>query len=57
MSNYTGLLTGNYYFQLNTGDGFIEATNNDIIKVPPNDYNYAHGLKRKLVDNSLKWII
>jgi hypothetical protein len=57
MSDYTGLLTGNYYFQLNTGNGFLEASNDKIIKIQANpnvgDWykTYSHGLKRETVDN------
>jgi hypothetical protein len=56
MSNYTGLLTGNYYFQLNTGNGFLEATNDKTINVsspsdPDFSYSYPHGLKRESIDN------
>jgi hypothetical protein len=55
MSDYTGLLTGNYYFQLNTGNGFLEATNDKTINVsnpdPNYSYSYPHGLKRESIDN------
>ena len=54
MSNYTGLLTGNYYFQLNTGNGFLEATNDQVLGVrTPYDscVNYPHGLKRESVND------
>jgi hypothetical protein len=57
MSNYTGLLTGNYYFQLNTGNGFLEATNDQVIDIsgsnPGDNYSrcYAHGFKRDSIDN------
>lgn len=53
MSNYTGLLTGNYYFQLNTGNGFLEATNDQIIGTRYNDYfySYPHGLKRESIND------
>jgi hypothetical protein len=53
MPNYTGLLTGNYYFQLSTGNGFLEATNNQIIalKYPDFYWDYPHGLKRESVNN------
>jgi hypothetical protein len=57
MSNYTGLLTGNYYFQLNTGNGFLEATNDQTIDIRTTDpyanYSrcYPQGFKRESVDN------
>jgi hypothetical protein len=53
MSDYTGLLTGNYYFQLNTGKGFLEATNDKTIGYTVNDlvHSYPHGLKRTSVNN------
>ena len=56
MSNYTGLLTGNYYFQLNTGNGFLEATNDKTINVGDINtcsYSYPHGLKRESIDDLL----
>ena len=49
MSNYTGLLTGDYYFQLNTGNGFLEATYDQVINVKTSydsDRDYPHGLRR-----------
>jgi hypothetical protein len=53
MSNYTGFLTGDYYFQLNTGMGFLEATVDKTIGYTVNDYDYSypHGLKREIVND------
>ena len=53
MPNYTGFLTGDYYFQLNTGKGFLEATNDKTIGYTVNDYDYSypHGLKREIVND------
>jgi len=57
MPDYSGLLTGNYYFQLNTGNGFLEASDDKIIKiqVSPNVGNfyktYPHGFERETISN------
>jgi len=53
MPNYTGFLTGDYYFQLNTGMGFLEATVDKTIGYTVNDYDYSypHGLKREIVND------
>jgi len=53
MSNYTGLLTGDYYFQLNTGNGFLEATYDQALGFTVGDYfySYPHGLKRESVND------